>query len=74
MDAVRPGIHYNNISQFSIESMMPNKDDVVIWRGPMKHTVIRQFIGDVLWGDLDFLIIDSPPGTGDKAVRGANNL
>ncbi len=57
-----------NLSAVSIESLMPNKDDAIIWRGPMKHTVIRQFIGDVAWGDLDFLIIDAPPGTGDEPL------
>jgi ATP-binding protein involved in chromosome partitioning len=40
----------------------------VIWRGPMKHKVIKQFTQDVLWGDLDFLIIDFPPGTGDEYI------
>ncbi|MCP4622427.1 MAG: Mrp/NBP35 family ATP-binding protein, partial [bacterium] len=57
-----------NLSAVSIESLMPNKDDAIIWRGPMKHTVIRQFIGDVAWGDLDYLIIDAPPGTGDEPL------
>jgi ATP-binding protein involved in chromosome partitioning len=58
----------DNLSAVSIESLMPNKDDAVIWRGPMKHGVIRQFIGEVEWGDLDYLIIDSPPGTGDEPL------
>jgi Mrp family chromosome partitioning ATPase len=58
----------NNLRAISIEALMPNKDDAVIWRGPMKHGVIRQFIGEVDWGDLDYLIIDSPPGTGDEPL------
>jgi Mrp family chromosome partitioning ATPase len=58
----------DNLSAVSIESLMPDKDDAVIWRGPMKHGVIRQFIGEVEWGDLDYLIIDSPPGTGDEPL------
>jgi ATP-binding protein involved in chromosome partitioning len=41
------------------------KDEPVIWRGPMLHGAMRQFLGDVAWGDLDYLIIDLPPGTGD---------
>ncbi|MEA2035956.1 MAG: Mrp/NBP35 family ATP-binding protein, partial [Nanoarchaeota archaeon] len=45
-----------------------NKKDAAIWRGPMKHNVIRQFIEDVEWGELDYLIIDFPPGTGDECI------
>jgi len=40
----------------------------VVWRGAIKHTAIKQFLGDVIWGDLDFLLIDMPPGTGDEAL------
>jgi ATP-binding protein involved in chromosome partitioning len=43
-------------------------DSPVIWRGPMLHSVIRQFFHDVKWGELDYLIIDMPPGTGDVAL------
>ncbi len=43
-------------------------DDAVIWRGPVKIGVIRQFLADIVWGDLDFLVIDSPPGTGDEPL------
>ena len=44
------------------------QDDALIWRGPMKMAAIKQFLRDVAWGDLDFLIIDSPPGTGDEPL------
>lgn len=57
-----------NLSAISIESLSVNKDDAIIWRGPVKHSAIRQFVGDVAWGDLDFLIIDAPPGTGDEPL------
>ncbi len=57
-----------NLAAVSIESLMPDKDNAVIWRGPVKHSAIRQFIGDVEWGNLDFLIVDSPPGTGDEPL------
>ncbi|OQX63490.1 MAG: ATP-binding protein [Desulfococcus sp. 4484_241] len=58
----------DNLVAISIESLSLSKDDAIIWRGPIKHTVIQQFIGDVAWGSLDFLIIDSPPGTGDEPL------
>ena len=57
-----------NLKVMSMESLMQNRDEAIIWRGPVKHSAIRQFIGDVDWGDLDFLIIDSPPGTGDEPL------
>ncbi|GBC60363.1 ATP-binding protein [Desulfonema ishimotonii] len=57
-----------NLSAVSIESLSASKDDAIIWRGPVKHSAIRQFIGDVEWGELDYLIIDSPPGTGDEPL------
>lgn len=63
-----------NLTAVSLESMIPNKDDAIIWRGPMKHQVIRQFISDVEWGDLDHLIIDSPPGTGDEPLSVAQTI
>lgn len=58
----------DNLKVVSMEFLMPNKDEAIIWRGPVKHTVIRQFIGEVSWGVLDFLVIDSPPGTGDEPL------
>jgi ATP-binding protein involved in chromosome partitioning len=47
---------------------LANDDSPVIWRGPMLHSVIRQFFHDVKWGELDYLVIDMPPGTGDVAL------
>jgi ATP-binding protein involved in chromosome partitioning len=52
----------------SVQFLLQNLHDSVIWRGPLKHSVISQFIGYTVWGDLDFLIIDSPPGTGDEPL------
>jgi ATP-binding protein involved in chromosome partitioning len=57
-----------NLGAISIESLTPDKDNAIIWRGPIKFSAIRQFIADVEWGDLDFLIIDAPPGTGDEPL------
>lgn len=63
-----PKRYSDKLSAVSVESLLPNKDDAVIWRGPMKNTAIRQFIEEVAWGELDYLIIDSPPGTGDEPL------
>lgn len=57
-----------NLKVVSIESMLEDPDSAMIWRGPLKHGVIQQFLADCRWDDLDFLIIDSPPGTGDEPL------
>jgi len=60
---------YNGMLKvMSIQFLLRNLNDSVIWRGPLKHSVISQFIGYTLWGDIDYLIIDSPPGTGDEPL------
>jgi len=61
-------VNLNGLKVFSIGFLLRNSDDAVIWRGPLKHGVIKQFLKDVEWGDLDYLIIDSPPGTGDEPL------
>jgi Mrp family chromosome partitioning ATPase len=55
-----------NLAVMSIQFMLPNRDDAVIWRGPKKNGLIKQFLKDVEWGDLDFLLVDTPPGTSDE--------
>lgn len=62
----------HNLEVMSIAFMLKSKDDAVIWRGPLKHQVIGQFLGDVYWGDLDYLLVDLPPGTGDEALSVAH--
>ena len=57
-----------NLKVMSIGFLVPNKADAVIWRGPMKYNVINQFLKDVAWGQLDCLVVDSPPGTGDEPL------
>ncbi len=74
-DGLVPPMRYNdNLKVISLEYMMENRDDTVIWRGPMKNQAIRQFIADINWGDLDYLIIDSPPGTGDEPMTVASTI
>ena len=63
-----PQKYSDNLKVVSIESMLGDTDSAVIWRGPLKHGVIQQFLADCKWEDLDFLIIDSPPGTGDEPL------
>ena len=59
---------YKNLKIVSVGNLLENKDQPIIWRGPMKHSVMRHFINDVKWGELDFLIVDLPPGTGDEPL------
>ncbi len=63
-----------NLHAVSVESLTVNKDEAIIWRGPIKHSAIKQFIADVEWGELDFLIIDCPPGTGDEPLSVAQTI
>lgn len=64
-----------NLEVISIESLMgENKDIATIWRGPIKIGVIRQFIADIDWAELDYLVIDSPPGTGDEPLTVAQTI
>jgi ATP-binding protein involved in chromosome partitioning len=52
----------------SLGFLLKNPDEAVIWRGPLKMGAIKQFLKDVVWGDLDVLVVDSPPGTGDEPL------
>jgi len=58
----------DNLKVMSIAFLLDSHSDAVIWRGPLKYNVIRQFLKDVAWGRLDYLVIDSPPGTGDEPL------
>jgi Mrp family chromosome partitioning ATPase len=58
----------DNLGVMSIGFMLPSSDDAVIWRGPRKNNLIKQFLTDVDWGELDYLIIDTPPGTSDEHI------
>ncbi|XP_037486067.1 cytosolic Fe-S cluster assembly factor NBP35-like [Triticum dicoccoides] len=58
----------SNLGVMSIGFMLPNPDDAVIWRGPRKNGLIKQFLKDVDWGDIDYLVVDAPPGTSDEHI------
>ncbi len=71
---IAPVLYRPNLEVISIETMMIDREASVIWRGPMKIKAIKQFIADVGWGRLDFLIIDAPPGTGDEPLTIAQTI
>jgi Mrp family chromosome partitioning ATPase len=57
-----------NLAVMSIGLLVDDQNAAVIWRGPMKFGMIRQFLRDVVWGELDYLVMDAPPGTGDEPL------
>ncbi len=65
---VKVEVGQGSLSVMSIGFLLRHRDDAVIWRGPMKYGVIKQFLRDVEWGELDYLLVDSPPGTGDEPL------
>lgn len=65
---IEPIKAFSNMKVISTASMLESEDTPVIWRGPMKMKLIRQFLSDVNWGNIDYMIIDSPPGTGDEPL------
>lgn len=69
-----PMIYMDNLKVVSIESLLQDKDSPVIWRGPIKLQAIRSFLADIEWGELDYLIADSPPGTGDEPLTIAQEI
>jgi len=62
------------IKVVSMDFLLPDENAPVIWRGPLKMTAIRQFLSDIVWGELDLLLIDLPPGTGDEPLSVAQLL
>lgn len=65
---IEPVAYSDNLKVMSIGFLLPNENNAVIWRGPMKHNLIKQFLTEVYWGPLDYLVIDCPPGTGDELL------
>ncbi|MBQ0092345.1 MAG: Mrp/NBP35 family ATP-binding protein [Clostridiales bacterium] len=64
-NGIYPAITKTGIRVMSVNLLLPNEDDPVVWRGPVLGGVVKQFWTDVVWGDTDILFIDCPPGTGD---------
>lgn len=73
-DLVAPLSYNGNLKVVSLEYMMKDRDEAIIWRGPLKIQAIRQFVADFDWGELDYLIIDAPPGTGDEPLSVAQTI
>ena len=69
-----PALGPLGIKVVSMDFLLPDENAPVIWRGPLKMTAIRQFLSDIVWGELDLLIIDLPPGTGDEPLSVAQLL
>ena len=67
-NGISPILYGPNLKIMSMGFLIADKDSPVIWRGPLKMAAIKQLIGDVEWGDLDFLLVDLPPGTGDEPL------
>jgi len=61
-------LFWRDVKVMSMGFLLKKRDDAVIWRGPLKMGVLKQFLKDVDWGELDFLLVDSPPGTGDEPL------
>ncbi len=66
-EKIIPAESLPNLKVLSI-SMLVEEGKPIVWRGPLKHTAIKQFLTDTAWGELDYLIFDMPPGTGDEAL------
>ena len=73
-EQLQPHSFTENLKVVSIQGLLDDPDSPLIWRGPVKINMIRQFLSDVNWGPLDFLIIDSPPGTGDEPLTVAQTV
>ncbi|MEM0334065.1 MAG: P-loop NTPase, partial [Thermoplasmata archaeon] len=67
-NGIYPVQYSDNLKVVSIGMMLPEEDAPVIWRGSLKHKALQQFLEEVEWWDLDFLIVDLPPGTGDEPL------
>ncbi|CAJ35465.1 conserved hypothetical protein [Methanocella arvoryzae MRE50] len=67
-EGLLPVIAAYGIKIASAESLVESSDTPIVWRGPMRSSLINQFLADMLWGELDYLLVDLPPGTGDEPL------
>lgn len=67
-ERIEPVAYNETLKVMSVGFLLPTDNDAVIWRGPMKHNLIQQFVQNVEWGRLDYLVVDCPPGTGDEPL------
>ena len=67
-EKIEPILYSDTLKVMSIGFLIQDENTALIWRGPMKHNVIKQFVSEVSWGNLDYLIVDCPPGTGDEPL------
>lgn len=65
---IMPIVYSERLKLISIGFFLEKRDDAVVWRGPIKHRMIENFLTDVRWGELDCLVVDCPPGTGDEII------
>ena len=63
--SIRPAVSGGGIKMVSLNLLLPNETDPVVWRGPVIAGTVKQFWSDVAWGDVDYMFVDMPPGTGD---------
>jgi ATP-binding protein involved in chromosome partitioning len=73
-DGLTPVDVTSNLCCVSMQFLLNEPDQAIVWRGPIKMQIIGQFLGDVAWGDLDYLVIDLPPGTSDEPLSVAQNI
>jgi len=67
-EGLAPIVFSDNLRVISVGFILKTQSDAIIWRAPLKHKIIKEFLTDVKWGEMDYLIIDSPPGTGDEPL------
>ena len=73
-DFIKPVMTANGIEVMSINLLLPDEESPVIWRGPILANMVKQFWTDVIWGDVDYLFVDMPPGTGDVPLTAFQSL